>query len=98
MMDEYTFQTSGYRFYGRQLRRQELTEAIRHYGFTECGEMLAFLEYVCDTYPDQSDLTWLREKTDECLKSHDNGSDYFAGLRLLKDELEYALSIINRPV
>lgn len=93
MKDEYYLPGSGYRFYGCKLSRRLLIDAIRHYGFTECGEMLSFLENVCDVYPDRCALIWLREKTGECLNAHDNGSSYFTGLRMMKGELEYALRI-----
>ncbi|WP_052130820.1 hypothetical protein [Erwinia typographi] len=84
-----------YRFYGGSLSREILRESVRHYGFTECGEMLCFLDCLCDVYPDRSALLWLREKTGECLRNHDNGTDYFRDLRTLESELEYALSVIN---
>lgn len=88
----------GYRFYGRKLSRQVIAGMVRRYGFIECGEIYSFLDKVCGIYPDRCALIWLSEKTGECLKNHDNGSEYFRELRILKNELEYAISIRSRPV
>lgn len=88
----------GYRFYGYKLSRKVIASMVQRYGFIECGEIHAFLDKVCTVYPDQCALIWLSEKTAECLKNHDNGSEYFRELRMLKNELEYAISIRNQPV
>lgn len=92
------FLAPGYRFYGRKLSRQVIAGMVRRYGFIECGEIYSFLDKVCGIYPDRCALIWLSEKTGECLKNHDNGSEYFRELRILKNELEYAISIRSRPV
>jgi hypothetical protein len=61
------------------------------------GKYTLILDKVCGIYPDLCALIWLNEKTGECLKNHDNGSEYFRELRVLKNELEYAISIRSRP-
>jgi hypothetical protein len=92
------FYETEFRFYGRKLNQQVVVAMIQRYFFIECGEMRAFLDNVCGIYPDRCALIWLSEKADECLKNYDNGNEYFRELRILKNELEYALSIEGQPV
>lgn len=39
-----------------KLSREYLTEIIQFYGFSECGQILSFLTYVCEEFPDVADL------------------------------------------
>ncbi|EOI3545502.1 hypothetical protein ACU9D5_001214 [Cronobacter dublinensis] len=73
-----------------KLSKNHLSEIIQHYGFIDCGQALTFLKYVCDEYPDEIDLTWIYGKINQCLRTHDNGSEYFNRLRRLMGHIEDA--------
>lgn len=73
-----------------KLNKNHLSEIIQHYGFIDCGQVVSFLKYVCDEYPDEIDLTWIYGKINLCLRRHDNGSEYFNGLRLVMEKIEDA--------
>lgn len=60
-----------------KISREEVLGVTQPYGFIECGEMQVFLKTLCQKYPCRADLFWLINKTEHCLNSHGNGSDYF---------------------
>lgn len=73
------------------LSRSDLLERIKPYGFIETSSVLSFLENVCNPAPDECAFMYIRNKIDECLSHHDNGSDYFSALRSLLKDLDYIL-------
>lgn len=85
----------------QKLSRSNLLTLLQHYGFIECGNVMSFLEYVCDTENlDRSAYNYIYAKICECLQNHNagdySGCDdflYFDNLKLLRDELEFILSI-----
>lgn len=70
-----------------RLSRHSLENRLGRYGFTECGVLLIFLRWVCDDTPGMTELIYIKEKISECLRNHDNHSDYFADLRTLRREI-----------
>ena len=70
--------------FSAEISCDELSTKLNHYGFIECHEMINFLEFVCDKKPDRLALNWLKGKVTQCLEIHDNGSDYFDELRVIK--------------
>lgn len=77
------------------LTREKLIKRIAHYGFIECGCMLAFLECVCQQTLDRAAYRFIYDKVKECLGNHyDNRHrDYFQDLLRLQSEIEYILSV-----
>ncbi len=61
--------------------RNALLSELTRYGFTEVGDVVMFLRLICPTVPDDAAILYMHEKLAECLKNHDNGSDYFDALR-----------------
>jgi len=85
----------------QKLSRSNILSLLQHYGFVECGNVMSFLEYVCDTETlDRSAHSYIYAKICECLLNHDAGNYddcddfyYFEKLKILRDELEFILSI-----
>lgn len=85
----------------QKLSRSNILSLLQHYGFVECGNVMSFLEYVCDTEVlDRSAYSYIYAKISECLLNHDTGdycdcedSYYFENLKALKNELEFILAI-----
>ncbi len=73
-----------------ELSKKHLSDIIQYYGFIECGQVLLFIKYVCDEYPDEIDLTWVYGKINQCLRGNDNGSEYFNGLKRVMRDIENA--------
>ena len=73
------------------LSRGDLLERVKPYGFIETGSIMSFLENVCHARPDEHAFQYIRNKIDECLRRHDNGSSYFSALRNLLKDLDYLL-------
>lgn len=67
--------------YAHSLTPEAMQHKFRQYGFEECSTLLAFIDLFCVPYPDRSALVYILSKTNECLRNHDNGSDYFIDLR-----------------
>lgn len=65
------------------LTSEVLQQKLRQYGFEECSTLLAFIELFCIPYPDRSGWLYILAKMEECLRNHDNGSDYFIDLRCI---------------
>ncbi|ECI4632873.1 hypothetical protein AH97_24350 [Salmonella enterica subsp. enterica] len=65
------------------LKPEVLQRTFRQYGFEECSTLLAFIELFYIPRPDRSGLLFILSKTEECLRNHDNGSDYFIDLRCI---------------
>jgi hypothetical protein len=75
------------------LNKAILLERYRHYGFIECGEILMFLEFVCEFRLGYCEFLYIMEKTKECIIKNDNGSDYFSDLRSIVYEINCMLHI-----
>lgn len=73
------------------LNRRDLIEHVKPYGFVETSCILRFLENVCGPNPDECAFLYIRGKLDECLRKHDNGSEYFSAMRRLLRDLDYLL-------
>lgn len=63
------------------ISRNVLLRELSRYGFTEVSDVVRFLQVICPTVPDDAAILYMQEKLGECLKNHDNGSDWFDGLR-----------------
>ncbi|SSH79779.1 Uncharacterised protein [Klebsiella pneumoniae] len=85
----------------QRLSRSNILSLLQHYGFLECGNVISFLEYVCDAEMlDRSAYSYIYAKMCECLLHHDTGDYgdcddfyYFETLRRLRGELEFILSV-----
>ncbi len=71
-----------------KLSREYITEIIQFYGFSECGQILSFLTYVCEEFPDDVDLSWIYRKINQCLRNNSNGGDYFYALERVRAVIE----------
>lgn len=80
---------------GHSLTPVVLQQKFRQYGFEECSILLTFIELFCIPYPDRSALLYILSKTEECLRNHDNGSDYFIDLRCIVHGLRTFLNSGN---
>jgi len=78
-----------------KLIREELINVIQFYGFIECGQILSFLTHVCVENPDDADLSWIYRKINQCLRNHNNGSDYFYALERIRMIIE--ADFLDRP-
>lgn len=78
-----------------KLSREYLTEIIQLYEFIECGQILSFLTYVCDEFPDDADLSWIYRKINQCLRNKNNGGDCFYALERLRTVIE--TEFLSRP-
>jgi len=67
--------------------REEIFECVRHYGFTECADIIKFLHIFNRELMSTAELIFLLEKTKECLNNHDNQSCYFIPLRKLHQDI-----------
>lgn len=90
-----------YHLLRRKLSKTNILSLLQHYGFIECANAVSFLEYVCDNELLERDaFVYIYAKVCTCLREHDTGCYgnhddfyYFQKLRVLKDELEFILSI-----
>lgn len=95
--------TSMYQIYRKKLCRKNIIDRIKFYGFIECGDIFSFLNFVCsDEKLDVSALRYIHGNVSKCLMQHASDSVqyglndyqcYFQDLRLLKDELEFVISL-----
>lgn len=65
------------------LNPKQLLVIYQRYGFIECANIQRFIVLVCGPSLNEVDLIYIREKTLECLKKHDNGDDYFTPLKVI---------------
>lgn len=72
----------------KKISRRNLISRLIPYGFIECMTLRCFAEYVCDYYPGPCELVYIRDKLEECLDKHDNGSSWFEDLRSMRNEIE----------
>lgn len=69
------------------LTKIDLYDRISHFGFTEIADIYQFLKSVRPFYPDKNVYRYIRAKIAECLRTNDDGSDYFIPLREFLSEL-----------
>ncbi len=74
-----------------RIYRKKIIEIIKYYGFIECGQILNFLHNVCEEIPEKTDLLWIYSKINNCLRIHNNNSEYFDALIDLRSEIELNL-------
>lgn len=72
-----------------------IRKRIELFGFIQCGKILSFLTYVCDTVPGESELRYIRDQLHECLTEHDNDRrKYFSEIRTLAAEIDFSLAAL----
>lgn len=79
-----------------QLMPEVLKTKLRLYGFVECSSLIAFIDLFCIPYPDRSALAYILGKTEGCLINHDNGSNYFNGLKVIVLDIKDWLELCER--
>lgn len=67
--------------------KQYIIDIVRNYGFIECADILFFLKYLNNEKIEQTSLSWISAKLNECLSNHDDGKDYFIELRKLRNDI-----------
>lgn len=87
----------------KKLSKANILSRIKIYGFIECANIISFLSYVCDEETlSLPAFRYIHSKTTECLKNHatDIGRfgntdtmHYFQDLNVLRDELEFVISL-----
>jgi hypothetical protein len=63
---------------------EDFAMRLGRYGFTECADLRRFLLLVCDEHPGACETLYIWARLCECLEHHDNGSAWFADLRVMK--------------
>lgn len=67
--------------------KSKIISMLMTYGFLEISDIIFVLTLSRSRQVKASELYYLECKLNECLRNHDNGSDYFIPLRELKDEV-----------
>lgn len=90
------------KFIGK-LSRSNIAIRLKIYGFIECGNIINFLNYVCeDECLDMASFRFIHSRVSDCLNKHDTCAErynnvdavyYFQDLKVLKDELEFVISL-----
>jgi hypothetical protein len=62
--------------------KTQLIELLHEYGYTECSDVLNFLDFFCTPNIEPVEAIYIREKLKICLLNHDNGGSYFANMKL----------------
>ncbi|KDA94290.1 hypothetical protein T296_11370 [Pantoea agglomerans Eh318] len=70
------------------LTSKSVCEAVREYGFSEIGDILSFLDFICRPDLGISEIAYIRKKIDLCLRRYDDGRNYFIPLREFATELD----------
>ncbi|WP_206756727.1 hypothetical protein, partial [Pantoea agglomerans] len=71
-----------------RLTRKSVHETLQGFGFTEIADILNFLDFMCGSELDVSEITYLRQKIHVCLRRNDNGDNYFIALREFATDLD----------
>ncbi len=69
------------------MHKQYIMNIVGDYGFIECADILFFLKYLNGEKIEQTSLSWISAKLNECLVNHDDGKDYFIELRKLRKDI-----------
>ena len=77
------------------ISRNALLSELTRYNFVEVSQVVTFLQLICPTVPDGTHIRYMHEKLTECLKNHDNGSDWFDGLRGVVGRLREETSAVS---
>lgn len=67
--------------------KAKIISMLMTYGFIEVSDMIFVLTFSRSSHLDTTELYYLECKLSECLRNHDNGSDYFIPLRKLQEEV-----------
>ncbi|MHA0949044.1 hypothetical protein [Enterobacter ludwigii] len=67
--------------------KSKVISMLMTYGFIEVSDIIFVLTLSRSSQLTATELYYLECKLNECLRSHDNGSDYFIPLRELKEEV-----------
>ncbi|MEN4748125.1 hypothetical protein [Pantoea agglomerans] len=70
------------------LTSKSVCEAVREYGFSEIGDILSFLDFICRPDLGISEIAYIRKKIELCLRRYDDGENYFIPLREFATELD----------
>lgn len=89
----------------RKLTRSYILNIVNKYGYCECGDLSAFLDFVCrDESLHLNEYRFIYTKIQQCIKSNalnvytsGNNTDiqYFKELSELQYELEFVMSLSN---
>lgn len=60
-----------------------IVEVLDRYNFIECAHVIDFILIFCSFGIEINELEYIEKKVHQCLKNHDNGSDFFSDLRSL---------------
>lgn len=67
--------------------KAKIISVLMTYGFIEVSDIIFLLTLSRSNQLKATELYYLECKLNECLRNHDNGSDYFVPLRDLKKEV-----------
>lgn len=89
-----------------KISRIKILNVVKKYGFTECANIINFLQYVCARETlDIAELRFIHSQINDCLRQHAVYSgkyhsadfmDYFQELKTLKDQLNFIISVNNK--
>lgn len=65
-----------------------IKEMLGNYGFIEISDILIFLSIIGEGKYEAFEYKYIRSKLSECIRKHDNGSEYFESIR-------HTLSVID---
>ncbi len=65
-----------------------VVEVLDKYNFIECSHVVDFMMIFCNLGIEVNELEYIEKKIHQCLKNHDDGSDFFSDLRSLLDFIE----------
>ncbi|SFT84422.1 hypothetical protein SAMN05192562_102440 [Kosakonia arachidis] len=82
-----------FEFDDQMVSRDAIVDRLRKYGFIEIATLNHFLYFFCGIVPDRASYLYIKEKLQECLDIHNNGSDYFLEIHRLVQDIDYAMSI-----
>ncbi|MEI2606797.1 hypothetical protein V8O11_23850 [Erwinia aphidicola] len=72
-------------------RTADMAARLSRYGFTECSTLRHFLLSACGEYPAPCTLQYIRGMLRTCLNRHDDGSPWFADLRVMEQQVSRAM-------
>lgn len=67
--------------------KSKIISVLMTYGFLEVSDIIFVLTLSRSSQLKATELYYLECKLNECLRNHDNGSDYFIPLRELREEV-----------
>lgn len=73
--------------------RDAIINRLGKYGFIEIDNLNHFLYFFCGIVPDRASYLYIKEKLQECLDIHNNGSDYFLEIHKLVRDIDHSMSV-----